>query len=157
MADYCAWDHKDWAAAGLKNYEDFADMIEYVNQSEYGDGQLEGEWWYADDATRTVYYGSFGNDNSPGASSYTYADTFPDDPEGYAEAVKKWESYDEYLPHEDDCKCESCEEDREQDEEGCKHDYGPIERGRFTGTEYRKCSLCGEITLDLCDEDKEEE
>lgn len=102
MADYTAWDHKAWAEAGLKDYGDFSDCVEYVNQSEFGDGQLEGEWWYADDDTRTVYYGSFGNDNSPGASSYTYADTFPDDEAGYKEAVGRWEAYPEYLESEEE-------------------------------------------------------
>jgi hypothetical protein len=100
---YNAFDHKTWDAAGWKDFGDFSEMIEYVNQSEYSDGQLEGEWWWADDAARTVYYGSFGNYNSPGASSYTYAEVYEEDEEEeYLAEVKQWEAFPEYLESEDE-------------------------------------------------------
>lgn len=101
---YNAFRHKEWKAAGLKNYEDFADMVEYVNQSpDYGDS-LCGEWWYEDEETLTIYSGSFGNDHSPGASSYTYANVY-DSKVNYEKAVKEWEAEPEY-----DTECEQEDE-----------------------------------------------
>lgn len=70
---YCASDYRSWAEAGLKDFRDFSDCVEYVNQSEYGDGQLEGEWFYYEDRSKTIYHGTFGNYNSPGSSCHTYA------------------------------------------------------------------------------------
>lgn len=102
-----AFDHKAWTAAGFKDFSEYGDGIEYVNQSEYGDGQLEGEWWYADDKALVIYSGSFGNDNSPGAESYTYAEQY-DTREEFDAAVKEWESKPEYL---------ETDEDEETDEE----------------------------------------
>jgi hypothetical protein len=93
---YCAFDHKAWSAAGLKDYGDFAECVEYVEQSEYGDDQLEGGWWYADDAALTIYTGTFGNYNSPGASSYTFADVY-DDPDEFRAEVARLEALPEYL------------------------------------------------------------
>jgi hypothetical protein len=80
----------------LKDFGDFADCVEYVNQREYGDGQLEGQWWYDDDEHSTIYYGSFGNDNSPGASSCTYAEVYDDKTE-YLLACAEWMAAPEYL------------------------------------------------------------
>jgi hypothetical protein len=99
--NYIAWNHKAWATAGLKDYGDYSDCIEYINQSEYGDGQLEGEWFWNDDEARTIYYGSFGNDNSPGADSYTAADVY-DTEEEYREALAEWEAKPEYLDEDED-------------------------------------------------------
>ncbi len=116
---YNAFDHKGWGAAGLKDYCDFSDAIEYVNQSEYGDGQLEGAWYYCDDETRTIYCGSFGNYNSPGASSYTYAEVYDEEErEEYEADKRKWESKPEYLDNgEDEEDSEEDEEDEEDEEE----------------------------------------
>jgi hypothetical protein len=50
MSDsYSAWGHKVWREAGLKDFGDYSDCVEYINQLGHSDGQLEGEWWYADD------------------------------------------------------------------------------------------------------------
>lgn len=98
MKSYCAFDYKAWEAAGLKDFGDFADCVEYCNQSEYGDGQLEGEWYYIDNETKTIYYGSFGNDWAPGASSYTYADVYSDDEVvEFSNVALDWEEAPEYL------------------------------------------------------------
>jgi hypothetical protein len=114
---YSAFDHKRWAEAGLKDFGDFAECVEYVNQSEYGDGQLEGEWYYCDDDTLTVYSGSFGNYNSPGASSYTTADVYDDKTE-YEEEKARWEGCPEYLDTDEyEEEDEDCNDDLDEDEE----------------------------------------
>jgi len=52
-----------------------------------------------------IYFGSWGNDNSPGASSYTHAEIFdmPDkaDAAAFAKRVKKWESQPEFVGEDD--------------------------------------------------------
>jgi hypothetical protein len=94
---YNAFNRKEWAKAGLKDFGDFAEYVEYVNQTEYGDGQLEGEWYYCDDETRTIYTGTFGNYNAPGASSYTNADVYDEgEIEDYNAEKAKLEAQDEY-------------------------------------------------------------
>lgn len=114
-------DHKGWEAYGLKDFGDYAECVEYVNQTEYGDGQLEGEWFYVDDALyivegqgqfRVIYHGTFGNYNSPGSSCHTHALLF-DVPGQMAhfEAVKEeWEGMPEYDTMYDE------EEEEEEDE-----------------------------------------
>lgn len=98
---YSAYDHKRWSEAGLKDYGDYADVVEYVDQSEYGDGQLEGSWYYEDVDTLTIYHGTFGNYNSPGADSYTYAEVFETTAEFIA-ALEVWQAKEEYLETEDE-------------------------------------------------------
>lgn len=114
--NYRAFDHKAWAEAGLKDFSEYADKVTYINQSEYGDGQLEGEWFYADDATRTIYSGTFGNYNSPGASSYTYADVYGDE-EAYRFAVSVFESNPEWYDEDDDEDEDDCDGGGGDDEE----------------------------------------
>ncbi len=106
-ANYNAWNHKEWEAAGLLSFEDFSDAIEYVNQRDIGD-QLEGGWWYSDDDKMTIYTGTFGNYNSPGASSYTKADIYDDADEFKAE-IAKLEAMPEYVDDEDDINGEDTE------------------------------------------------
>lgn len=96
-----AFNHEEWAARGLKDYSDYADMVTYCNQEEDGFDCQRGEWFYGDDATRTIYYGTFGNYNSPGADCYTYADDY-DTEEEYRAELAKWEAMPEYLDSEDD-------------------------------------------------------
>lgn len=122
-------DHKAWSEANLEDFGDFADCVEYVNQSEYGDGQLEGEWYYAecdwgnpesaglpDDQKRgVIYWGTFGNYNSPGASHCTYAEIY-DDQDEYTKDLAEWEAKEEYLESEDE-EDEEDEEESEDDEE----------------------------------------
>lgn len=91
-----ASNYQDWAAAGFKDYGDFADMVTFCNQSEYGDGQLEGDWFYGDDDERVIYSGSFGNYNAPGSSSDTFAERYETEDE-YRAALAEWEAYPEYL------------------------------------------------------------
>lgn len=38
-----------------------------------------------------------------------------------------------------------------------EHRWGPVERARFTGNPHRRCHDCGFITLDLFDDDEDEE
>ena len=93
---YTAFNHKEWSEAGLEDFGDFADMVEYINQTELGDGQLEGEWYYCDDDAMTIYFGTFGNDNAPGASSYTHADVY-DDIDEYEAKSLELETCEEYA------------------------------------------------------------
>lgn len=113
---YNAFDHKSWDAAGLKDYGDFSDMVEYINQRDIGD-QLEGEWYYCDDETRTIYSGSFGNYNSPGASSYTNAEVYDEDEiDDYNAEKARLEQCEEYAETDDDE-----EEDDEDDDTACAY------------------------------------
>lgn len=97
---YRAADHKEWDAAGLDKVFDGLEM-EYVNQEEdYGDC-LRGEWYAADDDTLTIFSGTFGNYNSPGASHYTYAEVY-DNAEEYRTALAEWEAKPEYLESEEE-------------------------------------------------------
>lgn len=94
--DYCAWNHREWEAASLKDYGDFAECVAYVNQEEDGFEQLRGEWFADDVDALTIYWGSFGNYNSPGASSYTYACVY-DCLEDFQAALAEWEAMPEYA------------------------------------------------------------
>jgi hypothetical protein len=101
-----AFNHEQWQRHGLKDYADFAEHATFCNQAEYGDGQLEGEWFYIDDeplpnGSRVIYFGSFGNDNSPGASAYTNAEVFdggdPDEMAEFTLRAREWEAKPEYI------------------------------------------------------------
>lgn len=100
---YCAADYKKWEAAGLDKIMNGSEM-EYVNQEEDGFDTLRGEWYIADDDTRTIIFGTFGNYNSPGASHYTYAEVY-DDVEEYRAALAEWEAKPEYT---EEYEAESC-------------------------------------------------
>ena len=89
---------------GLADYGDFADMVTECNQGEDAFSGY-GEWFYIPDDPlpnndRVIYFGTWGNDHSPGASSYTNAEIFDmDDPEDaaeYAKRVKEWEAQPEW-------------------------------------------------------------
>lgn len=102
-----ASNYKQWKKFSLLDYADYADCVTYCNQSEYGDGQLSGDWYYVDDEKRVVYVGSFGNDNAPGADHYTSAEVFMGDEEltgemTYAERVAELEAMPEYAPTDDE-------------------------------------------------------
>ncbi len=99
--NYRASDYRDWDAAGLKDFGDYSECVEYREQSEcYGDS-LEGGWFYGDDDSLTIYTGTFGNDHSPGASHYTAADVY-DDPDEYRAEVKRLDFLPEYLDDDSD-------------------------------------------------------
>jgi hypothetical protein len=107
----CAFDHKAWADYGLANFEDFADRITECNVGEEGDGGGYGEWFFVPDEPlpsghRVIYFGSWGNDNSPGASTYTHATLFDvNEPGELAEftlRVQHLESQPEYDDQSDD-------------------------------------------------------
>jgi hypothetical protein len=86
------------------------DLAEYINQTHYGDDCLEGEWWYdvrtADGRLGLVYGGTFGNDNSPGADSYTHVEVYfladPDQKQEFLARVAKLETMPEYADEDDE-------------------------------------------------------
>lgn len=88
------------------DYADYCDCISYCNQgTEYGDSGY-GDWFYTPDTSlatgeRVIYFGTFSNSHSPGASHYTYAAVY-DNADEYATDLKKWESFPEYLEEEND-------------------------------------------------------
>lgn len=92
---YRASDHKEWYDAGLEAIQEQYEM-EYCNQEDDGCDCLRGDWFIADDTTRTIIFGTFGNYNSPGASHYTYAEVY-DTEDDYREALAEWEGHPEYL------------------------------------------------------------
>ena len=101
----CAFNHAEWERHGLADFGDFADMISECNVGEDAFSGY-GEWFYVPEEPlpsndRVMYFGSWGNDNSPGASMYTHAEIFDgDDPNDLAEFekhVEKWERCPEYV------------------------------------------------------------
>jgi hypothetical protein len=105
-----AFSREEWQRLGLQDYADFADQITECNVGEdsfsgYGDWffVLEGPLPNGD---RVIYFGSFGNYNSPGASTYTHAEIFDvtneDEAIAYMDRVRHWESQPEYVD-EPDC------------------------------------------------------
>jgi hypothetical protein len=109
-----AFNHQEWKRYGLADYGDFADMVTEVNQGEDAFSGY-GEWFYIPDDPppkndRVIYFGTWGNDNSPGASSYTHAEIFnmddPDDAAEYEKRVKDWESQPEWEEVEEEADTE---------------------------------------------------
>ncbi len=106
----CAFNHREWKRLGLADYEDFGDMVTECNTGEDAFSGY-GEWFFVpDDALpngdRVIYFGTWGNDNSPGASSYTHAEIFdmndPEDAVEYDKRVREWESQPEWVEEEAD-------------------------------------------------------
>ena len=92
-------DRREWESLRLKDFGDYAEAVQYFNQRErYGDS-LEGEWFADDPDNLAVYGGTFGNDDSAGASCYTWAEVY-DDPAEFAARVKYLESLPEYVDDE---------------------------------------------------------
>ena len=110
-----AFNHAEWERHGLADYGDFADQITEVNVGEDAFSGF-GEWFFVPDGPlpnndRVIYFGSWGNDNSPGASMYTNAEIFdgndPSDLAAFNERVQHWESQP------DDAECDGDFDDEE--------------------------------------------
>ncbi|TXI90538.1 MAG: hypothetical protein E6Q36_01245 [Chryseobacterium sp.] len=108
-----ASNYAEWEENSLADYGNFSDRVEYCNQGEDAFSGF-GEWFFVPDeplpnGDRVIYFGSWGNDNSPGASTYTNAEIFDAlDPEQlveFSERVDHWESQPEHLET-DDCDVE---------------------------------------------------
>ena len=125
----CAFDHNAWDEAGLQDYGDFSESVEFCNQSEYGDGQLEGDWYYVPDeplakgkyaGCRVIYSGDFGNYNAPGASSYTYTNIYDmkdeQDAAAFEKAKAEWEASPEYTEETEAAWDEDEDEEDDEDE-----------------------------------------
>jgi hypothetical protein len=128
-----AFHHKEWEQHGLKDYGDFAEQTSECNVQTWGDDTTSGEWFFIDDDVlppmqgvdygsqkpneKAIYFGTWGNDHSPGASTYTNAEIFDmDDPEEVAEYEKRkaeWEAAPETIDDED----EEVDEDDYDDED----------------------------------------
>lgn len=129
-----ASDHHEWEENSLQDYSEFSDCVGECNQRDRGDYSI-GDWFYIPDEPlpamkdvdygdskpneRAIYFGSWGNDNSPGASHYTYAEIFDmDDPEDAAEYEARkaeWEAYPEWIEEPSD---EEEPEDTEDEDDG---------------------------------------
>jgi hypothetical protein len=105
-----AFNHDEWNRHGLADYGDFADQITECNVGEDAFSGF-GEWFFVPDEPlpnndRVIYFGSWGNDNSPGASMYTNAEIFdgndPSDLAAFADRVKHWDGQPEYIETDDD-------------------------------------------------------
>ena len=106
-----AFNHDEWERHGLADFGDFADQITECNVGEDSFSGF-GEWFYVPDeplpnGDRVIYFGSWGNDNSPGASTYTNAEIFdaldPDQLIEFSKRVDHWESQPEYVEADDNC------------------------------------------------------
>jgi len=120
--------HQEWERQGLQDYGDFAECVSECNQQEWADCN-SGEWFYIPDdpmppceefpyERRVIYYGSWGNDNSPGASHYTsaavYDMTDSNDVEEYERDKSAWEEQPEWAPQ--DMPCLDCGTEFEKSE-----------------------------------------
>lgn len=89
-------DSKLWEQMSLKDFGDFADSVEYVNQAEDWADSFCGQWYFADPEKLVIYSGTFGNDHSPGSRMYTYAETF-DDSDQFLRTLKSWHKMPIYV------------------------------------------------------------
>ena len=103
------WNHREWEKLGLEDYGQFCHKSTECNVGEdHYSGY--GRWFYIPEKplannTAVVYWGTWGNDNSPGASSYTYAEIFDlsdkEDAQEYKERKEYWEGQPEYVEEEE--------------------------------------------------------
>lgn len=100
-----AFDQDEWKRHGLADFSDFADQISERNMGEDSFSGF-GEWFFAPDepqpnGDRVIYFGSWGNDNSPGASTYINAEIFdgldPDQLIEFSKRVEHWEEQPEFV------------------------------------------------------------
>ncbi len=109
-----AHDHKDWEVYKLADYGDFSECISECNvRDDYADSTA-GDWFYVPDETltneqgtfRVIYYGSWSNYNSPGASHYTHAELYDvadeDDMEQFEKDKSHWEGLPESIESDDE-------------------------------------------------------
>ena len=96
FARFTECDTATWNAESLKPYGSYSECVTYCNQSEDYADSMRGDWYYCDDDTETVYFGTFGTYHSPGASHYTHAETFRNREE-YLAAKDFCEAQPEYL------------------------------------------------------------
>jgi hypothetical protein len=101
----CAFNHTEWAELDLQDYGDFAEQISECNAGEDSFSGF-GEWFFVPDEPlpsgyRVIYFGSWGNDNSPGASMYTHAELFDladdDDVAEFKRRLKHWQKQPEWV------------------------------------------------------------
>jgi hypothetical protein len=102
----------DYETNGFLRFEKFSDKVTYCNQEEFGGGN-RGDWYYCDDDTLRVYFGTFSDSHSPGASYYTYADYYETQAE-YDAVKAEWEKMDEFLPCDEE---EEIDDEEDEDEE----------------------------------------
>lgn len=105
-----AFNHAEWQRHGLADFAKFGDRITEINVGEDSFSGY-GEWFYVPDeplpnGDRVIYFGSWGNDNSPGASMYTHATLFDvsdsDELANFAQRVRELESQPEFDEQPDD-------------------------------------------------------
>jgi len=103
----------------IMDFGDYADFVTYCNQQESGFDDLEGDWYYGDESTLTVYTGTFGNDHSPGASHYTDHETYATKAQ-YLERMASLEALPEYLESDDDDEEDVIDDDDVTTEDGVR-------------------------------------
>lgn len=100
-----AFNHHEWERYRLANYEDFAEQTSECNVGEDTFSGF-GEWFFIPDERlpnndAVIYFGTWGNDHSPGASSYTHAEIFdmdaPDDAAEYHKRVREWKRQPQFV------------------------------------------------------------
>ena len=104
-----AFNHAEWNRHGLADFSEFADQIAECNMGEDAFSGF-GEWFFVPNeplpnGDRVIYFGSWGNDNSPGASMYTNAEIFdaldPDQLIEFSKRVDHWENQPEFADDDD--------------------------------------------------------
>jgi len=129
-----AFNHKEWASYNLADYADFSEKISEIRQRDIGDC-TEGTWFYIPDEPHTVedqgtfrviYHGTWGNYNSPGASSYTNAELYDiedaDDMADFEKHKAELESAPEWLESDDEIDEDDFEDEDESDDEEIDED-----------------------------------
>ena len=95
--------HDRWRRHGLDDYAQFAGRIRPCNVGQDGVSRY-GEWFFVPDeplpdGSRVVYFGSWDDDEAPGAPAHTHAEVFAgDDPEDLAEFILRVRHWDDQPP-----------------------------------------------------------
>jgi hypothetical protein len=120
----------EWSALDLDAL-DYLDGAEFRNETDSGNGDSEGDWFYPVGMIPTgeyiIIFGTHGNDHSPGASHYTYASVYePNEIPEYNTEVARWEAIPEDLDVEDDG-----EPTEDEPEEPTEDDYTTTDHQHF--------------------------
>jgi hypothetical protein len=132
-----AFDHDEWKHHGLADFSDYAEQISECNMGEDSFSGY-GDWFFVPDeplpnSDRVIYFGSWGNDNSPGASTYTNAEIFdaldPDQLIEFSKRVEHWESQPEYVESADEPWDEMLAQQELEDFEQADEYFGQCDEG----------------------------
>ena len=96
----CALNYKEWEKYNLENYCDFSEKLTEYDMRTIGDS-VKGCWYYIPEGQTIIHFGEWGEYNSPGASSYTWANIYDEDEtEDFLKHKKELEDSEKWLKDE---------------------------------------------------------